>query len=185
MRRYYTQVSFFSLSLQETMRADRDVQLVISFPLWAWSVFLRGGGGDWEVALRKHPPLMRPTQPEPICPCRRSRSVAPSGGRHAQRAAGAQLANTLSWRRNVLLSTVRGTSLSLDQSLWSTDVWFNSTNDRFDGDFQVPKVFTGGPKLKGAVSKEWKFSHYRWSTIHFWSFTAIKRRSVPLNNRIK
>lgn len=27
------------------------------------------GRGYWEVALRKHPPLMRPTQLEPVCPC--------------------------------------------------------------------------------------------------------------------
>lgn len=34
------------------------------FSVW-WGL----GRGYWEVALRKHPPLMRPTQLEPVCPC--------------------------------------------------------------------------------------------------------------------
>lgn len=41
------------------------------------------GKGYWEVALRKHPPLMRPTQPEPVCPCMHSHSFLPSSGKHA------------------------------------------------------------------------------------------------------
>lgn len=44
--------------------SDSWSSLRLFFPLW-WGL----GRGYWEVALRKHPPLMRPTQLEPVCPC--------------------------------------------------------------------------------------------------------------------
>lgn len=44
--------------------SDSWPALRLFFFLW-WGL----GRGYWEVALRKHPPLMRPTQLEPVCPC--------------------------------------------------------------------------------------------------------------------
>lgn len=57
---------------------------------WLWESFFGPGSGfgglgkgDWEVALRKHPPLMRPTSRSLFVP--HSRSGPPSGGKHAHR----------------------------------------------------------------------------------------------------
>lgn len=81
----------------------------ITSSLWAWvSSGLGVGWGNWEVVLRKHPPLMRPSQPEPVCPVqarRTQRLPLVENTRYSE--LGAQLANRLNSRKMSVWTTVR------------------------------------------------------------------------------